>query len=352
MRLRAPELVFRVMVPMIRAASLRGFTSLVEELGGDPKRLLKRFELSPYLIASDDELIPIDAHDSMLDTAASELHCPDLGLRLAAVQDLSILGPLALAIQESSTVAAALQCASRFLFVHSPALRVDVEPDPHDRRGVVALTYCKDLRESAYSRQGIELGLGLFFRIAELLLGGRIGLRSVEIPHPPLSPVRRYTDFFGSDVKFGRPVAAICVDRRVLDECFTDSDEAVRQFALQYLTDNFTDPGNEVRVHVRRILATTLATQPTLLHVARLLSMHPRTLQRRLADEGTTFDRVLDDIRRDTAHRLITTDDVRFAQVAEFVGFAEQASLSHAVRRWYGMSPRELRRTTNSRMSH
>lgn len=224
MRLRAPpKLVFRVMVPMIRAASLRGFASLVEDLGGDPDRLLERFALSRELTASDDELIPIDAHDSMLDTAAVELHCPDFGLRLAVIQDLSILGPLAPAIQESSTVAEALKCASRFLFVHSPALEVDVEPDPYGRRGVVALSYCKDLRESAYSRQGIELGLGLFFRIAELLVGGRIGLRSVEIPHRPLSPVRRYTDFFGSDVKFGRPVAAICVDRRVLDERFTDA---------------------------------------------------------------------------------------------------------------------------------
>ncbi|MEE2056664.1 AraC family transcriptional regulator ligand-binding domain-containing protein [Rhodococcus artemisiae] len=96
---------------MTRAAGLRGFTSPVEELGGDPNRLLKRFALSPDLIASDDELIPIDAHDLMFDTAASELHCPDLGLRPAALQHLSVLGPLALAIQESSTVAAALQCA-------------------------------------------------------------------------------------------------------------------------------------------------------------------------------------------------------------------------------------------------
>lgn len=339
------------MVPMIRAASLRGFASLVEDLGGDPDRLLERFALSRELTASDDELIPIDAHDSMLDTAAVELHCPDFGLRLAVIQDLSILGPLAPAIQESSTVAEALKCASRFLFVHSPALEVDVEPDPYGRRGVVALSYCKDLRESAYSRQGIELGLGLFFRIAELLVGGRIGLRSVEIPHRPLSPVRRYTDFFGSDVKFGRPVAAICVDRRVLDERFTDADETVRQIALRFLADNFTDPGRAVPAHVRKILAATLAAQPTLSDVARLLSMHPRTLQRRLAAEGTTFDTVLDDIRRDIAHRLITTDDMRFTQVAEIVGFAEQASLSHAVRRWYGMSPRELRRTTGLRLS-
>ncbi|NLU63094.1 AraC family transcriptional regulator [Rhodococcus sp. HNM0563] len=339
------------MVPKIRAASLRGFASLVEELGGDPDRLLGRFALSRKLLTSDDELIPIDAHDLMLETAATELECPDLGLRLAAVQDVSVLGPLALAIQKSSTVAEALHCASRFLYVHSPALRVDVEPDPYGRRGVVALTYRKDLRESSYSRQGIELGLGLFFRIAELLIGGRIGLRSVEIPHRPLSSVRRYTDFFGSDVKFGRAVAAICVDRRILDERFAHADETIRQYAFQFLVENFSDPATDLPARVRSILAATLSAPPSLPEVARALAMHPRTLQRWLAAEDTTFDTVLDAIRRDTAHRLITTGNVPFSQVTGLVGFTEQATLSHAVRRWYGMSPRELRNTVETGLS-
>lgn len=336
---------------MIRAASLRGFALLVEELGGDPDRLLERFGMSRDMLASDDELVPITAHDLMLDTAAAELDCSDLGLRLAAVQDLSILGPLALAIQASSTVAEALQCASRFMFVHSPALSVGVERDPHGRRGVVALTYRKDLLESSYSRQGIELGLGLFFRIATILVGGRIGLRSVELPHQPLSPVQRYVDFFGTDVKFDRLAAALCVERRVLDEHFADANEAIRRLAVRFLADNFPDPGSRVSARVRRVLVESLATTPTIAHVARLLAVHPRTLQRQLADEGTSFETVLDDARRDAVHRLITITDLPLGQIAGLVGFTEQSTLSHAVRRWYGVSPRELRRVTRLTLS-
>ena len=339
------------MGPMIRAASLRGFAPLVEELGGDPDRLLERFGMSRDVIASDDELVPITAHDLMLDTAAAELGCPDLGLRLAVVQDLSILGPLALAIQASSTVAQALECASRFLFVHSPALSVGVERDPYGRRGVVALTYRKDLRESSYSRQGIELGLGLFFRVAEMLVGGRAGLRSVELPHPPLSPVQRYTEFFGTDVKFGRPIAALRVERRILDEHFADANEAIRRVAVRFLAENFPDPGSQVSARVRRVLAESLATAPTIAGVARLLAVHPRTLQRQLADEALTFEAVLDDVRRDAAHRLITTTDLPLGQIAGLVGFTEQSTLSHAGRRWYGASPRDVRRTARASLS-
>ena len=115
------------MGPLIRAASLRGFVALVDELGGEPGALLTRFGIDEESLSDDDALVPITAHDLMLDAAASELRCSDLGLRLAQAQDLSVLGPLAVAIAASSTAREAVDCASRFLFVHSPALRVEIE---------------------------------------------------------------------------------------------------------------------------------------------------------------------------------------------------------------------------------
>ncbi len=281
----------------------------------------------------------------MLDAAARDLRCPDFGVRLAHGQDLSVLGQLALAIQASSTVAEALQCASRFMFVHSPALSVGVEPDPRGRREVVALTYRKDLRESPYSPQAIELGLGLFHRVAGVLVDGMTGLRSVELPHQPLSPLSRYTAFFGADVKFGCPTAALRVERRLLDAEFRSADAAIRRLAVDYLDSHHTDPEHRVSTHVRRTLAESLGTSaPAIRHVARLLAMHPRTLQRRLAAESTSFEEIVEDVRRDLALRYIITTDLPLGQVAAMAGFADQSGLSHAVRRWRDASPSEVRR--------
>ena len=332
------------MGPMIRAASLRGFAPLVHDLGGDPEEFLRRFAIPSGILESEDGLISITDHDRMLDAVASELECPDLGLRLATSQDLTILGPLALAIEASSTVSEALECASRYLFVHSPALSVAVDADPRGARGVVALTYRKDLHESPYSPQATELGLGLFHRAASRLLGGLTGLRSVEIPHEPLSPVEHYTWFFGADVKFGAPVAALRVERSVLDTQFGGADEAIRSLALEHLARHHPDPTTRMAVQVRRTLVQGLGVvAPSLDHVARLHAIHPRTLQRRLAAEGTTFEQVLDDVRRDAARRYLTTTSLPLTQVAALVGFGEQSTLTHAVRRWYGLPPRELR---------
>ncbi|MGP3690940.1 AraC family transcriptional regulator [Streptomyces sp. IBSNAI002] len=340
------------MGPMIRVSSLRGFAPLVQELGGDVDMLLNRFGIPRQVLESDDGLVSITAHDRMLDAAAQQLACRDLGLRLAERQDLTVLGPLAVAIESSSTVAEALDCASRFMFVHSPALSVAVGPDPRGRRGVVALTYRKDLRESLYSPQAMELGLGLFHRVAALLLGGLSGLsglRSVELPHAPVSPVRRYLDFFGSDVRFGAPTGALCVERRVLDERFAGADEAIRRIAVEHLSRDYREPGESAATKVRLALAETLGTAtPSVANAARLLAAHPRTLQRRLAEEGTSFEAILNDVRREAAHRWITCTNLPFGQVAALAGFTEQSSLTHAVRRWYGVTPRELRRTGGS----
>lgn len=333
------------MLPLIRAASLRGFGGLVTELGGDPDALLADFGIDRAVLESDDGLLSITAHDRMLDGAAAELDCPDLGLRLAERQDLTILGPLARAVHTSATATEALDAAARFMFVHSPVLTIGVDEDPWDRRGVVALTYRKEVSESPYSPQAIELGLGVFYRVAVQLIGSATGLRSVEIPHGPLSPLSRYLDFFHADVKFDRPVAALCVDRRSLDASFATADEEIRLAALDHLTGEYSDPTRTVANQVRRAVSESLPGRiPTVADVADQLLLHPRTLQRRLAVVDTTFGQVVDDLRRDRAHRFITTTDLSFIQIADLVGFAEQSTLSHAVRRWFGVSPGELRR--------
>lgn len=331
-------------VSVIRAASLRGFSPLVHDLGGDPDALLRRFGLDPRVLQDDDGFIPITAHDLMLDAAGRELGCSDFGLRLSQAQDLSILGPLALAVEASPTVAEALECVTRFLFVHSPALRIAVEDDPSGARGVVAITYRKDLHESPYSPQAMELGIGLLVRIATALVGTDVGLRSIDLPHAPISPVVRYTALFGTTVRFNSSVAALRVDRQTLDLRFEGADAVIRALAIAHLARDHSNPTELVSARVRRLLAETLGTTGLVLDdVARLLDTHPRTLQRALAVEGTTYELVLDDVRRVAALRLITTTDLRLTQIATMVGFSAQSTLSRAVRRWTGRVPRELR---------
>jgi AraC-like DNA-binding protein len=335
------------MGPVVRAASLRGLPALVDGLGSDPDALLARFGVTREAVASDDAVIGVRSAGLLLETAAAELERPDLGLLLAERQDAGVLGPLAVAIENARTLGEALASASRFLFVHSPALSIAQVPDPEEVRGVLAVRYGAADPSGATQPlppQAADLGLGLLHRIILLLHGGPYGLRSAHLAHPPLVPVTRYTEFFGADVRFARPAAVLRLPAALTSAPVAGGDRLLRTLALDYLESHFAEPGQTVAGRVRGALARSLGSAPPQVgDVARLLRLHPRTLQRHLAAEGTTFERVLDEVRRDAAHRLITTTDLPFAQVAAMLGLAAQSGLTRAVRRWFGATPTRLR---------
>ena len=67
------------------------------------------------------------------------------------------------------------------------------------------------------------------------------------------------------------------------------------------------------------------------------------TLQRRLAADGTTYAAILDGVRRDTARQFLTGSDMPMSQIAAAVGLSEQSALTRSCRRWFGLTPREVR---------
>jgi AraC-like DNA-binding protein len=342
--LRANDLPFGAIDPLVRAVALRGVPALADRFGGDGAALLERFRVPPEALDTYEAMIPVGTLARVLEAAAAELGRPDLGLLLAEQQDTGVLGPLSIALKNSADLGEALDTATRFLFVHSPALRVERIADPEGRAGTIGLLYAAGGPAPA-SAQLVDLGLGLFHRITVLLAGGHYGLRSVHLPHPALAPASRYVEHFGADVRFERPAAVLRVPQRLLATELPDRNPILREITLDYLATHFTDPGRSTSDQVRQVLTRSLGSAPVRIGaVARLLAVPPRTLQRRLAAESTTFDAILDEVRRATAERLITGTDLPLAQVTALVGFTEQSALTRAAHRWFGRSPRALRR--------
>ena len=77
--------------------------------------------------------------------------------------------------------------------------------------------------------------------------------------------------------------------------------------------------------------------------VANALYMHPRTLQRRLKEEGTTFETIKDDARRDLAQRYLSQPDLPLTQVTALLDYSEQSALGRSCRRWFDTTPKGFR---------
>lgn len=122
-------------------------------------------------------------------------------------------------------------------------------------------------------------------------------------------------------------------------------DDLLHDIAMDHLETHFGHHHVPMSDLVAAILSEQLGSSgPDLPKVARLLSLHPRSVQRSLSKEGTTFSGVVDRVRRSQALHLITTTDLSFSQIAAGLGMQEQSSLTRAVRRWFDTSPSRLRR--------
>lgn len=331
-------------MPAIRSAGLRGFRATVAELGGDAERFAAVAGLPLEALDADDLLVEDHAMAAVLEIASTELGCPDLGLRVARRQDLGMLGPLALAIQNSSTIGDALECTERYLFIHAQSLTLRAEPDPYGTPGMIALRYGTRPGVAA-PVQGTDLGLGFLHRATLALTGGPYGLRSVELPYVPPAPISVYENFFGVAVKTGAPSALLRVPSSLAARPLHGGDTNLGQLALAFLSRQGSGASGDVAPRVRTIVRQSLGTTaPHIAGAAHLLALHPRTLQRRLAAEDTGFAAIVDSVRREEAHRYLTTTDMPMTQIAAAVGLAEQSTFTRACRRWWDATPSAVRR--------
>ena len=225
---------------------------------------------------------------------------------------------------------------------------MSLEPiaDPSGSPDVVGLRY--RLGTANASPQTTDYGIGIVHRVLVLINGGApYGLRSVQLPHIRLASEAVYRDFFGAPVRFDANNAVLRVPRRFLLAPVSGGNELLREIAINYLETHSRHEQLPIADLVAEIIADHLGfDSPDLTKVARLLKLHPRTLQRLLSREGRTFNEIVDEVRQTQTLNLITTTGLSFSQIATRVGMREQSSLARAVRRWFNTSPSRLRSET------
>ena len=93
----------------------------------------------------------------------------------------------------------------------------------------------------------------------------------------------------------------------------------------------------------RRIAASIGEGRPTIADAAEAAGMNVRTLQRRLLNYGLTYRQLLDEVRFETACRLLERPETSLAEIASAVGYADSSKLTRAFRRWTGLTPSSFR---------
>jgi AraC-like DNA-binding protein len=335
------------MVAMVQAQSLRGYRELVGDLGGNSTRLLRRAGVDPSALNQLTAFIGFDVLADLLESSAAELGCPDFGLRLSERQDIGILDTLAVAIRYSATVGEAAECASRYLPVYTGGLDFTVglgEP-PGSARLEFSLLSGPNLRWA----QTAEHALGLTWRIVTLLSEGRGHLQGVWFPHPAVAPLESYQARFDAPLNFASERAGLAIAAKDLDLPIRENNQELHDLATRYLDRHVARGQAAFTVQVRQAVDALLGTG-TCSHneVARALHMHPRSLQRQLRQEGTTFEAIKDDARKDRAQQYLSQPEISLRQVTALLDYTEQSALGRSCRRWFHTTPRAVRARLSS----
>ncbi len=341
------DIVFTVqdMSAKVRAGGLRGYLAVMRSLGCDPAPVMHKHGLDEAQLTDEDGMLPLPAVIRVFEDSAVAAKCPDLALRLAQVQDINILGPIAVAIQNCPTLERALDCISNYLFIQSPGLRLYIDTDRTSGPDEACLHYEVEMSDPQAGRQILQHGLAIAHRMISMLNSRAYELRRVSLSHEPEVEVRTLVQYFGAPVHTSAEFCGLHISRRTLSTPLPAANPVLLKMAADYLDTNFANPNRTLTARLRQLLARRLGSQAMKKEdAAKALAMHPRTLQRHLEAEGTSFNAVRDAVRREAALRYLGGTCLPLAQVASLVGFSEQSALTRFCQQQFLQPPKALRR--------
>ena len=314
----------------------------------DAAPLLRRVGLSDYNPDDRQQRISASSQARLVEYAAEAVADTAFGLHLAQETDPREAGLLFYAVSAGKDVREALALFARYSHVVNESMRVAIVP-----RGegvTLALNYAGVPRHC--SKQIIEFGIALVVKALREASGRKIGPSRVLFSHPRITELKEFDRFYNCRVEFGAPTDALDFAQDVLSLPLVTSDryllETLRPYCEDAVKARRTAAGSlraSVENEIYRLLPHGRASVET---VARALGVSPRTLARRLAEEGTNFAKLIDDLRRTLSHQYVREPDFTLAQIAWLLGYERSESFTHAFRRWTGRPPSQVRSASHA----
>lgn len=328
--------------PSVRARALYGFHEVATRNGGDPTQLLTDCGIEPSRLTDPDYPVPGLAVARLLETAARTLRAPDFGLQLSEFHDASILGTVALVVINSDTVGAALDAIANNIQFHNPSARVRVTTDPAS--GFARYEHEPGLGDGMPRQQPIEMIYAIVFRLLCTLTGSDGPDWRVWFRHGRGATLRQYRRFFPCTIEFGRDRDCIEFPSRLLQVEIDRADPSLRALATRYLAQLQRRYPSDLRRQVAELVRRQLPNGGgQVARISTILGLHPKTLQRRLSEENTTFQRIADEVRRALAQEYLVFSILPLPEVAALLGYSGQTAFIVACRRWFGVTPKRYR---------
>lgn len=327
---------------------LRYLLLVAEERRVDLRPALEQVGLDAVVMRSADLRVSYRQGSAVVRRALELTGDEHLGMSVGAAQHLTAWGLLGFAVMASETLADAIETGVRYqnlsgaMVVWSCGMQSDAFvlraqlPDP-------AL-------DPAVGLFLLEEALTSVITVGRLAVGPSLAPRLVELALPRPAGANPYPGFFGCPVRFDAPVSQLVLDERWARFRMPARDPVALASSLDLLdalTASRRDQQELLEV-LEVSVAQWLPDIPSFTEQAHRLALGERTLRRRLTECGTTYQSLVEGVRRERVEQLLPRPELTVREIARRAGFSDERALRRAVRRWHGSSLQELRRALSA----
>ncbi|HCG38260.1 MAG TPA: AraC family transcriptional regulator [Pseudomonas sp.] len=319
----------------------------LESAGIDCRQLFIELHLDYAALDDPDARFAQDDMTRLWQRAVAVSGDPAIGLNMARQARPAALNVVGYALMSSRNLKEGFARLVRYQRIIAEGADLDFQPCAQGYR--LSLTIIGDRLPPA--RQSAEGSLAGCLTFCRWLTGTPLLPLEVSFQGQLPDDLEPYRQLFQAPLRFDAPRYALLFREEDVEMPLPTANEALAQlhdrFAGEYLS-RFS--GSKVMHRARQILCRLLPQgEPRREVVAQALCLSERTLQRRLQEEGSSFQQLLDDTRRDLAVQHLAQPDLAPLEIAYLLGFADPSNFYRAFKRWFGVTPGEYRLAARSR---
>lgn len=331
----------RVGDDMMRAGPLMHIPALIRTMGYNPLPLLRSAGFAPDALAHPEEAVPLQKVVRFLVGSASRTGRPHFGLLVGQSTSLEQFGLIGQRMKHARSVGLAWRGVILTLQLNGrasvPALSV--------RDRIATLSFTPYRAESEGAWQVMDFTLATACTAMRRICGPEWAPDEVHLAHRSPIDVRPYHRCFKAPVHFGMGRTAILFPATLLNRRVLGADRLIGKAIDQTIADMLRRQLLGLPDKVRRALFAQMTQDDVSIEgVARLLGMHKRTLNRRLAEEDTNFARLLAEVRFQIARRLLQDTDLPLVDIAATLNYTDASAFSRAFRSWAREAPANWRK--------
>lgn len=320
---------------------VRQIADLLRTLGMDVPAWLAKSGLSEPDLLDAQRAASFDVAYRLIVDALSCSGERALGLLVGERLVVNTHGILGYAAMNSGTLRQALDLFERYIGVRTTLVAVS-----HEVQGAeVRVQFQEPIPLGDIQRTVLEAIVLTVKNVLDYITMGSRHVQWVAFPFAQPDYAELAADMFGCDVRYGQTWAGFTIPAGVLDQPLTMADAATFAQAAAICERELDKVQQNASLanKVRRIMLEKQNGFPSLQVTARLFHLTPRTLHRRLQEEGTSYKEILESVRHKLAVAHLKAGHLSVQEIAYTLGYTDMANFRRAFKRWEGVAPSDYR---------